>query len=1085
MNNNPRRSLDHAIGADNRDADVAAETAVPTRYSIDNSRLIPGNVFDSNNRGTANTKSNSSNNNGTNSDEESIILEWEDDQGCEIRHLFSSPMPTMTQQIDAAMQSSSSSSSESESENDGENNNNENEVDNTAQKQSRRRSKRLQTNNSNSEIIVGLNNAKKTSLNNKGSIQLNSNTATGSNGKEERTPPPSSKKRQLNSGEVPATISKLKRSRRRPVSRKVTISPLLSGDVNNNSNAINNNDQNSSDRKKMGDSKDDNQLNEKEKLQKQQQLKKVSASQEVDRVFDILGIGGDDNDDNDEKQKSQSSNSHRNQEEILQHKLLRSASKQETQHTHQHHQQQQHPPLLHSLDVSLDECNINETVDTQLTTSSSPMGSRRLFEHDENKNIANKQHHQQHHQEQSHHAQKQIALNEYKVKLPPLRPLGSNSKKNNLLQHICNSKKEKDNSHAKGNEVDIENDEEDEDGDIWKEIEMGLDRVDQVQKGNCDASSSLSVNGGVTNTANTLAKANDTALPDFPLASSTTVTIATRTTTTSISPTSVTTASKTAAKDTVLHEITTLATSVKTGNTYLSRNAIDSASIGMKGVKSLNDGGIQVSYKNHVPLSNQSTIRTTNTTSSVQSVSSNNVTNHNTAIIHQTSEIKTSTSSLEPSATIVTAETSNTNINMVSTNSSSNASKQIYTKVDDEDAFNDFDFDVDDQELANMDAQVASLTQQRNVMDQKKVVYVSQMLPPPSLDTGGGAHITNHSNIHMNSNHGTDTDINCNPNNNTGKSSNSNNNEYEFEDDDDWDDEELAKIDLKVSMTQSAASAPLPNNAIQNPNALSNNNDISTNQSAQGFNVPQNNGSCEFSDDDDFAGVDFTALDNKIVQHKQQQMTQGMDCHPRSFPPPLMQSQLPPPPPLHAPIHNRLHVVLSSNSPTSATDKSPTTSYLSFTRYVIRRVQDNVATYTKTIAVGLWSPKEEISDNNELVRLRKICDQNNNNFSSYSDNNAHTIDGCIHLCGEWYHTQCHVGDVVHLCSVSGRYITDTSALPVVLHTNPPEGSDTQDDLLLVIHPDVLISPTLVSEAVKCPRLAVLQSRFGSTGLSGE
>ena len=35
---------------------------------------------------------------------------------------------------------------------------------------------------------------------------------------------------------------------------------------------------------------------------------------------------------------------------------------------------------------------------------------------------------------------------------------------------------------------------------------------------------------------------------------------------------------------------------------------------------------------------------------------------------------------------------------------------------------------------------------------------------------------------------------------------------------------------------------------------------------------------------------------------------------------------------------------------------------------------------------------------------------------------------------------------------------------------------------LVIHPDELISPTLVSEAVKCPRLAVLQSCLRSTGL---
>ena len=81
--------------------------------------------------------------------------------------------------------------------------------------------------------------------------------------------------------------------------------------------------------------------------------------------------------------------------------------------------------------------------------------------------------------------------------------------------------------------------------------------------------------------------------------------------------------------------------------------------------------------------------------------------------------------------------------------------------------------------------------------------------------------------------------------------------------------------------------------------------------------------------------------------------------------------------------------------------------------------------------------------------------------------------------------QCQVGDVIHLCSLSGNYITDASALPILLHSHPPANSDLDDDLVLVLHPDELISPTLVSEAVKCPRLAVLQSRLGSTGLSSK
>ena len=45
------------------------------------------------------------------------------------------------------------------------------------------------------------------------------------------------------------------------------------------------------------------------------------------------------------------------------------------------------------------------------------------------------------------------------------------------------------------------------------------------------------------------------------------------------------------------------------------------------------------------------------------------------------------------------------------------------------------------------------------------------------------------------------------------------------------------------------------------------------------------------------------------------------------------------------------------------------------------------------------------------------------------------------------------------------------------------GSADQDDLVLVIHPDELITPTLISEAFTCPHLSVLQQRLGSTGLS--
>jgi hypothetical protein len=205
----------------------------------------------------------------------------------------------------------------------------------------------------------------------------------------------------------------------------------------------------------------------------------------------------------------------------------------------------------------------------------------------------------------------------------------------------------------------------------------------------------------------------------------------------------------------------------------------------------------------------------------------------------------------------------------------------------------------------------------------------------------------------------------------------------------------------------------------------------------------------DFDDD-----IDFSALDKQVEQRLET----------------IGNSDAVVPPPPDAPIHNR------------RCDTNPNLSkepmFLSFTRYVVRRVKDDLNTYTKTIDVSLWTPQEESGKEDELERLKKICSSDDNSVNV-------SIDGCIHLRGEWYHTNAKSGDVIHLCSISGTYLTDVTALPVILHSNPPEGSDVHDDLVLVIHPDELITPTLVSEAVKCPRLATLQSRLGSTGLSAK
>ena len=155
------------------------------------------------------------------------------------------------------------------------------------------------------------------------------------------------------------------------------------------------------------------------------------------------------------------------------------------------------------------------------------------------------------------------------------------------------------------------------------------------------------------------------------------------------------------------------------------------------------------------------------------------------------------------------------------------------------------------------------------------------------------------------------------------------------------------------------------------------------------------------------------------------------------------------------------------------------------TRYVVRTVSDDPSSFTKTLCVEPWSLENEAGGRlGEEDRLRRLISECNEMASSdMQEQEQPEGGGYLHLRGDWYYTSASPGDVVHLVSLSGLVSTDPSSLPAVLHTDPPPGSDPLDDLLLVLHPDDLLSPTVVSEAVRCPRLAVLQTRLGSTGLS--
>jgi DNA replication ATP-dependent helicase Dna2 len=158
----------------------------------------------------------------------------------------------------------------------------------------------------------------------------------------------------------------------------------------------------------------------------------------------------------------------------------------------------------------------------------------------------------------------------------------------------------------------------------------------------------------------------------------------------------------------------------------------------------------------------------------------------------------------------------------------------------------------------------------------------------------------------------------------------------------------------------------------------------------------------------------------------------------------------------------------------------PNRSAVAFSRYQVVAVIDDTDTYTKAVLVKSWR-RETTDEARSKVTLHRsssllISDNTQKVESSVGE-------GWIFLRGEWYHTFIEPEDSINLCSLSGRYQTNLEGLPVMLHTSEPTGSDKHDDLFLVVHPDTLVPPTIVSETISCSRRAVLRSRLGSTGIS--
>jgi len=172
------------------------------------------------------------------------------------------------------------------------------------------------------------------------------------------------------------------------------------------------------------------------------------------------------------------------------------------------------------------------------------------------------------------------------------------------------------------------------------------------------------------------------------------------------------------------------------------------------------------------------------------------------------------------------------------------------------------------------------------------------------------------------------------------------------------------------------------------------------------------------------------------------------------------------------------------------TPKCGELSFMKFSRYKVMAVDDDKKNNIKTVTVAAWNTSMMKLDDQER-KFHEDCKVYKSGCKHLDKEDRSTLnlardtkDGLINLCGEWYHTPIEMGDLIHVCSLTGRYQTDVTALPITLHTFPALGSDI-DDLILVLHPDMLMTPSTISETSSCNRRAVLKSKIGSEGIASK
>ena len=152
------------------------------------------------------------------------------------------------------------------------------------------------------------------------------------------------------------------------------------------------------------------------------------------------------------------------------------------------------------------------------------------------------------------------------------------------------------------------------------------------------------------------------------------------------------------------------------------------------------------------------------------------------------------------------------------------------------------------------------------------------------------------------------------------------------------------------------------------------------------------------------------------------------------------------------------------------------TSYLSFSRYKIVRYEKDESTFSQRLIVKPWDNSMLDGDDRQALHKPSTL-RGKRQEQAETENNEQDL-GMLILRGSWFYLDAEDGDIVHLCSLTGRFKTDVSALPIILDTDSSLGS-VCDDLVLIIHPEQLAIPTTVTDTIDCPRRAVLKSRLGS------